>query len=87
MSNMRERTMKCPCGNKLFTDQTGGNGRCTKCNINVNIIAPYSKKPGVFVDTERLEQTQVDKQELIDAQGYDQGGHYNIQTVTERNFI
>ena len=79
--------MNCSCGNKLYVDQTGGDGRCTQCHIFGSIIANYDKPQGARVDTERLEQTQVDKEELIDVQGYDQGGHYNIQTITERNFI
>jgi hypothetical protein len=58
--------MKCPCGNTLFADQTGGDGRCTRCHIKEwfwYYCVPKS-------DTDRLEQTQVDKQTLAERSNY-----------------
>lgn len=75
--------MKClthGCTN-IIIDFTGNvDGMCAKCRLLELFL--YFGSPNV--DTERLEQTQVDKQDMVDAQGYDEGGHYQPEIMAER---
>lgn len=79
--------MNCPrCQGTLPADRTGtSDGLCPKCRMG--FVIDYYSTPKVDMMNMPKDEQSLDKQRMVDEQGFDDGGHYWPEVMAERNSI